>query len=132
MIYGVALEVEAVPSREILEALLEALAEWNARWYGENPTAPPPKRSGVRWEADRPNTLARFQSAPLLFENGVGSCGPIAAAAVGYQRAVERRAGRPVATTVSRHKVALRALRHNEWHAYHQAPWGLVDPTKGL
>lgn len=132
MTYGLTLHLAELPDRRLLEQVLEVLAEQNARWYLLHPDAPTPRQAGVRWVPDRPSTDAVFDVVPRLLERGEGSCGPIAAAAVGYHRAVERRAGRPVATTQARHRVALRAIGPRLWHAYHQAPWGLVDPTEGF
>ena len=136
--YEVGLRLAQTPSRYVLEALLDALAWHNAGWYLEQWEARrrPPKSAaaaGVRWTPDAPAVSAEFQDAPLVFEHGWASCGPIAAIAVGYARAVDRLRGGSLEHAHHTHRVVLRPQgrpgREQQWHAYHQAGERLVDPT---
>lgn len=136
--YQVGLRLAQTPSRYVLEALLDALAWHNASWYLEQWEArrqPPPSAAaaGVRWTPDTPAVSAEFQDAPLVFERGWASCGPIAAIAVGYARAADRLRGVSLPQAHQDHTVVLRLHgppgREQQWHAYHQAGQRLVDPT---
>ena len=136
--YLVGLRISQTPSRYVLEALLDALAWHNAQWFLEQWDAgrTPPKSAaaaGVRWTPDTPAVSAEFQDAPLVFERGWASCGPIAAITVGYARAADRARGVSLEDTHHTHRVVLRLQGRpgpqQQWHAYHQAGARLVDPT---
>lgn len=137
MSYTIALLVEGTPLEHHLEQLLDVLANINAAWFLEQwrSGARPPasaRAAGVIWQPDRPSQALSFQSAPIVFRDGVASCGPIAAISVGYQRAVERASGRSAPSATQRHRIDLVLQRPNYWHAMHRTPWGLEDPTQGM
>ncbi|MEX1365184.1 MAG: hypothetical protein AB1Z98_18800 [Nannocystaceae bacterium] len=136
--YQVALRLSEPPSQTVLEAMLDVLASHNARWYlrqWRSRREPPGSAAaaGVRWQPDAPATEAIFQDAPLTFSRRWASCGPIAAIAVGYARALEQLRGLAEPSVSEMHRVvllpqgSLRAQR--QWHAYHLAGQRLIDPT---
>lgn len=136
--YQIALQLSEPPSQTLLEAMLNALAAHDARWYLAQWRArrePPPSAVAgrVRWLPDAPATNAVFQDAAQVFARRQASCGPIAAIAVGYARALEQWRGVPASHANEMHRVVLlpqgplRARR--QWHAYHLAGARLIDPT---
>lgn len=137
MSYILALELSGTPNETIIVETLNLLAEINALWYleqwarGESPPRSPAD-AGVRWIPDTPSTVASFESAPLVFERGAASCGPIAAVEVGYHRAAERVAGRSATETAQRHRVELARQGPLMWHAIRRSPWNIHNPTEGM
>ncbi len=136
--YQVGLTLSQLPSRSVLEAMLDVLASHNARWYlrqwiafREPPTSA--AAAGVRWHPDRLATHAMFQDAALVFSRRWASCGPIAAITVGYARALDLLRGVPGPRTPDAHRVVLlpqgRRGGERQWHAYHLAGSRLIDPT---
>lgn len=137
MSFGVTILMDQSPREVQLERMLDLLADINAQWFLEawkDGQKPPrsAREAGVLWRPDRPADRATFPSVSIVYRDGVASCGPIAAISVGYQRAVEVTAGRTPAETRARHRIELIEQRPSYWHAYHQAPWGLLDPTKEM
>ena len=136
--YQLELRISELPGQGVLEALLDVLANHNASWYLRQWLAyrePPGSAAaaGVRWHPDAPGTEAIFQDAPLVFARRWASCGPIAAIAVGYARALDQMRGVPAPRTRDTHRVVLlpqgRLDAQRQWHAYHLAGHRLIDPT---
>ncbi|MCA9707606.1 MAG: hypothetical protein KDK70_17270 [Myxococcales bacterium] len=136
--YQLQLRLCELPGQGVLEAMLDVLASHNAGWYLRQWMAyrEPPRsaaEAGVRWHPDAPATEAVFQDAPLVFARRWASCGPIAAVAVGYARALDQLRGMPAPRTRDLHRVVLlpqgRVHAQRQWHAYHLAGHRLIDPT---
>lgn len=131
-------QFDDVPTRPVLEALLEALAERNRFWFLQQwiDQAEPPRsavEAGVIWRPDRPGTFAILQDAPTVFTQKVASCGPIAAISVGHARAQAQMDGASLEAVRARHRVVLQPLRGpNEWHAFHADGKKLTNPTTGM
>lgn len=133
----VCLHLHDIPDAALLAQLLEALAEANAAWFisewaqGRRPpnTA---REARVLYRPDEPSRSVTFATAPLVFRQGVASCGPIAAISVGQARAAEVVGGHTWASARQRHRVELVPQRRLYWHAVHRTPTGIVDPTRGM
>ncbi|MCH9682961.1 MAG: hypothetical protein K0V04_16110 [Deltaproteobacteria bacterium] len=135
--HAVAIHLAGPPSEAVLEELLDLLASMNCLWFLErwSKGQRPPRsaaEAGVVWTPDSPSTSAVFEAAPVVFQQGAASCGPIAAIKVGHARAVERIAGRSPEAVRQRHRVELVKQRPRYWHAMHRSPWGLHNPTEGM
>ncbi len=136
--YQVALRLTQSPGQGVLEGLLDTLADHNCRWYLRQWASyrDPPSgaaSAGVRWSPDSPATQAFFEDAPMVFRRRWASCGPIAAIAVGYARALAQLHGSSAPRSRDAHRVLLlprgRVGGGRQWHAFHLAGHQLVDPT---
>lgn len=91
----------------------------------------------LRYCPDRasPHEIVILDAASLL-DQGVGSCGSIAAYEVAYLRAIAQHQGTPAPVAAGRYAPELRRQpTRNDvayWHAIVRTPSGLYDPTRHL
>ena len=137
MTYVLALELSGTPNETVIAETLNLLASINTLWYleqwarGESPPKNP-RIGGVVWRPDGPSGVGSYESAPIVFERGIASCGPIAAVEVGYFRATEQVAGRSPEQAALRHRVELVQQGPLSWHAIRRSPWGRRNPTERM
>lgn len=124
-------------------AALMALAKINADWYlrewdaGRDPACCCKCHGGsvgipFRHVEDRVDTASVMQAAPILFQRGVGSCGPIAATHTGNKMAHAIKDGRDMFG----YYIELEDRKHPSGRPYFHAicidDGKRVDPTEGM
>lgn len=137
MPYRITIEMVSRPATDLLESALAIVASRNAEWYLEQWAAgnePPhdPVAAGVVWSPDCPAYTATFETAPLVFERRIASCGPIAAVLTGYAQARAIYQGADIHAAAAQHRVQLIQLGAAAWHAVYDGPNGQVDATRRM
>lgn len=133
MTLGVAVEQVDEPW---LERTLSRLVQDNTQWLLTQPSVPKSVGAlGLQWCPDRAGIHVVFQHAPVLIEQGRGSCGSIAALAAAIDRTKSIRRG--VAPHLAARRASVKLVRRANgrvvyWHALVRRPRELYDPCMEL
>lgn len=123
-----------------LRQMLELVTRENTAWFLARLRAGRSVRSaseaGVRYCPDRAGFEVLFLDAETLLDQGIGSCGSIAAYDAGVRRARAQWSGTAAPVAAGRFGPTLISRENGKgvdyWHAVVRTPTGLYDPTRDL